>query len=199
MTDSDAPPALILVDIQQGLAPEFGERNNPGAERRAAALLAAWRGAGAPVAHVQHLSVQAESRLRPGEPGAELHPAVRPLEGEPLFRKSVANAFTGTGLEAHLRALDVRRVVVAGLTTEHCVSSTARVAADLGFEVTVVEDATACFGYTGFDGRWCGPAEIHRLALVALQAEFAAIRSSAEVLAELEGRGLLGGGARAGG
>jgi nicotinamidase-related amidase len=183
------PTALILVDIQQGLAAELGERNNPDAERHAATLLDAWRRVGAPVAHVQHLSVNAESRLRPGEPGAELHPAVRPLAGEPLFRKSVANAFTGTALEAHLRALGVRRVVIAGLTTEHCVSSTARVAADLGFEVTVVADASACFGYTAFDGRWCGAEEIHRLALVALQDESAAIRSTAEVLAALAGGG----------
>ena len=180
-------PALILVDIQQGLAAELGDRNHPEAEQQAAALLEAWRRAGAPVVHVQHLSVHPHSRLRPDQPGVALHPAVRPLPDEPLFRKSVASAFAGTALETHLRALGVDRVVVAGLTTEHCVSSTARAASDLGLAVTVVADATACFGRTSFDGRYYAADEIHRLALVALHEEFAAIRSTAEVLAELVG------------
>jgi nicotinamidase-related amidase len=188
MLDRDAaapPPALLLVDIQQGLMAHHGERNPPDAEERAGALLAAWRRAGAPIAHVQHLSVHPHSRLRPDQPGVALHPAVQPRADEPLFRKSVASAFAGTALEAHLRALGVRRVVVAGLTTEHCVSSTGRMASDLGFDVTVVADAAACFGRASFDGRYHGPEEIHRLALVALHEEFARIRSTAEVLEEL--------------
>jgi nicotinamidase-related amidase len=179
------PPALILVDIQQGLAAEHGERNNPDAELQAAALLDAWRRAGAPVAHVQHLSVHPHSRLRPDRPGVALHPAVLPLPDEPLFRKSVSSPFAATRLEAHLRELGVRRVVIAGLTTEHCVSSATRAASDLGFEVTVVEDATACFGGTSFDGRRYAADEVHRLALAALHEEFARIRRAADVLAEL--------------
>jgi nicotinamidase-related amidase len=178
--------ALLLVDIQQGLAASEGDRNHPDAEQQAGALLHAWRRAGAPRVHVQHLSVHQHSRLRPDLPGVELHAAVRPLPDEPVFQKQVNSAFVGTTLEAHLRAHGVRRVVVAGLTTEHCISSTCRTAADLGFDVTVVEDATACFGRTSYDGQYYGPEQIHQLALVALHQEFATIRSTAEVLEELD-------------
>lgn len=176
--------ALVLVDIQQGLAASEGDRNHPEAEQQAGVLLRAWRRAGLPRVHVQHLSVHPHSRLRPGQAGVEPSPAVRPLPDEPVFQKRVNSAFIGTTLEAYLRAQGIGRIVVAGLTTEHCISSTCRTAADLGFEVTIVEDATACFGRTSFDGQYYGPDEIHRLALAALHEEFATIRSSAEVLAE---------------
>ena len=175
--------ALLLIDVQCGLdAPGLGIRNNPDAERQMAALLHAWRGAGAPLAHVQHLSVRPTSPLRPGQPGVEIKPEVQPLPREPLFQKHSSSAFVGTALEAHLRALGVEHVVVVGLTTEHCVSSTARSAADLGFAVTVVSDATAAFGRPGYDGRPYDGDAIHRAALVSLQDEFAAIRSTAELL-----------------
>lgn len=66
-------------------------------------------------------------------------PAIRqpiPIADDPVFRKSVSNPFVATSLEAHLRAHQVSRVVVAGLTTQHCVSSTCRSASDLGFADT---------------------------------------------------------------
>jgi nicotinamidase-related amidase len=174
--------ALLLVDIQQGLASALGERNNPAAEARAGELLTAWRQAGRPVIHVQHLSVNAESRLLPELPGVDLAPEVQPLPDEPLFQKHTGCAFIGTALEEHLRERGIHRLVIAGLTTEHCVSSTARVAADLGFEVTVVSDACAAFGYAGPDGRYHSGDEIHRLALASLHEESAVIRSADDVL-----------------
>ena len=186
MATNAADTALLLVDIQRGLAASEGDRNNPDAERQASLLLEAWRAAGAPRVHVQHLSVRPRSPLRPELPGAALHDAVTPRADEPLFQKRVASPFAASTLEAHLRALGVRRLVVAGLTTEHCVSSACRAASDLGFEVTIAEDAAACFGRTSYDGRYHPPEEIHRVALVALHEEFATIRTVSEVLAELE-------------
>jgi nicotinamidase-related amidase len=59
--------ALLLIDVQQGFDdPRWGERNNPEAVRTLARLLAAWRQAGAPVIHIQHLSGLADSPLWPG-------------------------------------------------------------------------------------------------------------------------------------
>jgi nicotinamidase-related amidase len=178
-----ADTALLIIDVQQGMdAPFLPERNNPGAERQMTALLAAWRTAGAPVIHVQHLSVHPDSPLRPGQPGVELKPEVRPLPGEPLFQKRVNSAFIGTALEDHLRERRIARLVIVGLTTDHCVSSTARTAANLGFGVTVVSDATATFGRNGPDGRYYGPDEIHRAELAILHGEFAAVLSTEAVL-----------------
>jgi len=179
-----ADTALLIIDVQQGMdAPFLPERNNPGAERQMTALLGAWRTAGAPVIHVQHLSVISDSPLRPGQPGVELKPEVRPLAGEPLFQKRVNSAFIGTALEGYLREHGIGQLVIVGLTTDHCVSSTARMAANLGFSVTVVSDATATFGRTGPDGRYYGPEEIHRAELAILHGEFAAVRSTESVLA----------------
>ena len=179
------PAALLLVDIQQGLdEPRLGKRNNPGAERNVARLLAAWRSAGHPVIHVQHMSVEPDSPLRPELPGNALKPEALPHPGEPLFQKRVNSAFIGTDLERHLRAAGISSLVIAGLTTDHCVSSTARMASDLGFRVTVVSDATATHERNGPDGSRIGAEEMHRTALASLSQEFATILTTDELLTD---------------
>ena len=179
-------PALIVIDVQVGLdEPRLGARNNPDAERHMAALLAAWRQAEWPVIHVQHMSTEPDSPLRPELPGNALKPEVQPVAGEPLFRKHVSNAFAGTGLEAHLRRAGVEQVVVMGLTTDHCVSSTARSASDLGFAVVVVADACATHERIAHDGRHHDAETMHRAALASLHCEFARVRTTAEVLAQV--------------
>ena len=180
--------ALLLIDIQQGLDdPRWGERNNPEAERNIVALLAAWRQSRRPVIHVQHMSQSPDSPLRPDRPGNALKPEVLPQRGEPLFQKTVNSAFIGTALEAHLRAQQIDTVVVVGLTTDHCVSSTTRMAANLGFTAIVVSDGTATFERTGPDGGHHSAEQMHRLALASLHGEFATVRRTSEVLAEMAG------------
>ena len=164
--------------------PRLGRRNNPGAEENVAALLAAWRRAGLPLFHVRHLSKEPGSPLV-GE-GAEFRPAARPLPGEPVIEKDVNSAFIGTDLEARLREGGVGRLVLAGLTTDHCVSTTARMAANLGFGVRLVSDATAAFDRVGPDGRLHAAEDVHERALVHLHGEFAEISTTDEVLAVCE-------------
>jgi nicotinamidase-related amidase len=177
---------LLLVDVQQGLDhPRYGARNNPGAEGRIAALLSAWRAAGRPVVHVQHMSVEPESPLRPELPGNAFKPEAMPMQGEPVFRKNVNSAFMGTDLEAHLRANGIGDLVIAGITTDHCVSSTVRMAANLGFTVTVVEDATATFERHGPDGTHYSADLMHRVTLASLHGEFATVRSAAAILGDV--------------
>ena len=179
--------ALLIIDVQVGLDdPVHGERNNPDAERHIAALLAGWRHHGLPIVHVQHDSIEAESKLRPELPGNAIKPEARPLPGETLIRKHTNSAFVDTGLEQVLRSRGIERLVVAGLTTEHCVSTMVRSAADLGFDVTLARDACAAFGRTGFDGRFYSGDEIHRNNLVSLDGEFCRLRASDDLLAELE-------------
>src|SRR5579859_5409778 len=178
--------ALILIDIQQGFdEPVWGERNNPGAEAKAAELLAAWRRTGRPLVHVQHRSVMPNSPLRPGQPGCELKPEVKPLPGEPVIGKSVNSAFIGTDLEARLRGQGVGTVVLAGLTTQHCVSTTTRMAGNLGFEVVVAADACAAHAQTGFDGKRHSAQEVHEVSLATLHGEFAEVASTADILEAL--------------
>ena len=176
-------PALLLIDVQRGLDdPYYGVRNNLEAEQRMADLLAAWRSRGLPVIHVQHLSLRPESPLREGLPGNEFKDEVRPVPGEPVFRKHVNSAFIGTELERYLRAQGIGELVMAGLTTDHCVSTTARMAANLGFDVTVVVDATASFDRRAPDGSHLSGELMHQAALASLQGEFAAVVRSGALL-----------------
>lgn len=177
-------PALLVVDVQQGLDDaRWGARNNPDCERNIAALLAAWRAAGRPVIHVQHMSLRPTSPLRPGLPGNAIKPEAAPVAGEPLFQKHANSAFVGTELEAHLREHGIGALVVVGITTDHCVSSTVRTAGNLGFDVTVVSDATATFERTGPDGRHYDADTMHGAELASLNDEFATVRTTHEILA----------------
>jgi len=181
-----ADAALLVIDVQQGFDhPAWGMRNNPTAEANIAALLAAWRAAGAPVIHIHHDSPDPLGRLRRGTPGHAPKAEARPLEGERIHRKRVNSAFIGTDLEADLMVRGVTTLVIVGLTTNHCISTTARMARNLGFEVIVVADATAAFARLHVDGRHRPAGVVHDGALSDLQDEFADIIDTRAVLAAL--------------
>ncbi len=178
--------ALIIIDVQEGLDdPALGERNNPDAEQNMQQLLAAWRANGRPIFHVQHMSTEPNSTLRPELPGNRIKEVVRPLPTEPLFQKSVNSAFIGTDLEAALRAAGCETVVIVGLTTDHCISTSVRMAENLGFRTIVVSDATAAFGVEGHDGIFYTAEQIHTISLATLNGEFATVIDTESVLAAL--------------
>ncbi|GKY90201.1 cysteine hydrolase family protein [Sinisalibacter aestuarii] len=183
------PRALLLIDIQVAFDDRYwGARNNPQAEENAGRLLAHWRAAEAPVFHVRHLSVEPASPLNPVFDRVDFKPEVTPLPGEPVLQKHVNSAFIGTNLEARLVEAGIERLTICGLTTPHCVSTTARMAANLGFSVELVHDACAAFtrnANTAWRGGGAVSAEaIHAAALDQLNGEFARVMGVAEVLAE---------------
>lgn len=174
---------LVIIDVQKGFDdPSWGVRNNPNAEQKIAALLAAWRRTGRPVFHIQHLSNSESSPLSPRNAGCEIKEIVRPLGNEQVFQKRVNSAFIGTQLEGALRQRGIRAIVIVGLTTPHCVSTSARMAANLGFEVYMAGDAIAAFELAGPDGRLYSAEEIHRVSLATLHGEFATIVDSKTLL-----------------
>jgi nicotinamidase-related amidase len=178
--------ALLVIDVQKGLDdPSLGRRNNPDAEANMARLIAAWREKERPLIHVKHNSTQPNSPLRPELPGNAFKDEARPLPGEKQFSKTVNSAFIGTGLEEHLREQEISSLVIVGLTTDHCVSTSVRMAANLGFDVTLVSDATATHERTGYDGILYSAEEIHKINLVSLDGEFCTVRSTKEVLQEI--------------
>jgi len=180
--------ALLLIDIQQGLQElDFygGERNNPEAEANCGKILRAFRAKGLPIFHVQHCSINPESPLHPSKAGNNFHPLVQPLRDEPIFKKSVNSAFIGTDLESQLKAQNISDLVVVGLTTEHCVSTSTRMASNLGFRTTVISDATAAFNKIGIDGEKYNADLTHKMALANLKDEFASIQNTRTLLQEL--------------
>jgi len=176
---------LLLIDIQTGFEnPSWGERNNPAAEDRAADLIAYWRKNDLPVIHVKHVSTTPGSPLSGS--GTLFKPQAAPISGETIFEKAVNSAFIGTNLHEHLTSIGTKEVTICGLTTPHCISTTTRMAANLGFKVWLVADACASFtsnADVSFDD---GPAltadEIHRTALAHLHGEFAHVCQSSDIL-----------------
>ena len=174
--------ALIVIDVQEGFDdPSWGERNNPDAERNISELLSLWREDQRHIFHVRHLSLEKDSPLAPDSPGVEIKDGVRPEEGEPLIEKNVNSAFIGTDLEERLREQNINTLVVTGLTTDHCVSTTSRMAGNLGFGTYVVSDATATFDRTGPDGKLHDAGKVHEMSLVNLHEEFATIVTTASL------------------
>lgn len=183
--------ALIIVDVQQGFAEEAhfgGNRNNLDAETKISQILEAWRTTKRPIFHIKHNSIELNSPLRPGQAGNEIQDAVAPQGDEPVIGKTVNSAFIGTDLEERLRTAGIEQVVIVGLTTNHCVSTTTRMAGNFGFETYIVSDATATFDRTSSDGTIYPAQLIHDTALANLHDEFATVLNTAQVLQNTNSR-----------
>ena len=107
---------------------------------------------------------------REGSKGAQFV-GVTPRESEAIFSKDRYNAFAGTGLDAHLKSLQRDTLVIAGLTTECCVDSTARDAFERDYRVFIASDAVAAY-----------EADLHRWALKALELNCALLETSRDVI-----------------
>ncbi len=171
-------PALILIDIQKGFDNiEYwgGQRNNPDAEENAAELLRLWRTNNLPVFHIQHCSSNPASLLHETNEGNQFKDLVKPMGGEPVIKKNVNSAFIGTNLKEQLENAGITKLVIVGLTTDHCVSTTTRMASNLGFDTMIVSDATATFNKKGLQGQNFAAELIHETALASLNDEFATV------------------------
>jgi nicotinamidase-related amidase len=174
--------ALVVIDVQQGFAdPSWGPRNNPEFEHNLERLIEGWSG---PIVLVRHDSQSPNSPLRPGQPGNEFVAAVAAVEPALLVTKSVNSAFYGSpDLTAWLEAAGIRSIVVCGIQTNMCVETTARMAGNLGYDVTVAIDATHTFDLTGSDGTVLTADELSRATAVNLSGGgFATVRTTSDVL-----------------
>lgn len=171
-------PALILIDIQKAFDDEEfwgGTRNNPGAESNSKKLLDYWRINKLPLFHIQHISVDPDAKHGINNPGHDFKEIVRPLPGETIIQKSVNSAFIGTNLKELLDQQKIHSVVIVGLTTDHCVSTTTRMSGNYGYDTYIVADATATFGKKGIHDEYYDGEMMHRTALAQLNDEFATV------------------------
>jgi nicotinamidase-related amidase len=171
-------PALILIDIQKGFdnIQYWGrQRNNLDAEKNASELLKLWRANNLPIFHIKHCSSNQTSLLHETNVGNEFKDIVKPIGEEPILKKNVNSAFIGTNLKEQLDNAKICKLVIVGLTTDHCVSTTTRMAGNFGYETFLVSDATATFNKKGMDGQNFSAELIHETALASLNEEFATV------------------------
>jgi nicotinamidase-related amidase len=174
---------LVLVDIQRGFRDAtWGKRNNPHFETNVSQLLRHWRSKKWPIIHVRHDSILASSPLRCGHIGNEFMECAEPLPNEPVISKAVNSAFIGTNLSEMLLNAKAKHLVFAGLTTDHCISTSTRMAANLGFSATVVSDATATFARQDSDGQSIDAETVHRVSLASLRDEFSIVACTKQLL-----------------
>lgn len=105
----------------------------------------------------------------------EILDELKPLPGEHVLRKTTIGAFASTNIDSLLRALDCEQLYMTGVSTNMCVESTAREAADRGYLVTLVEDACG----TTFE-------DLHQVTMRNFQRLFGRVRSTQQALDELE-------------
>lgn len=181
-------PALLLVDIQKAfLEKDYPGliRNNENAEFICGKILKKWRTLDLPIIHVRHSSTNPESKLHKSRPGFEFNDYVTPLETEIVLTKEVNSAFIGTNLENILIKSHIDTLVIVGMTTNHCISTTVRMSGNLGFDTYLISDSTACYNTKGLNGEIIPCNTIYNSALASLQEEFATVIDSKELFDNL--------------
>lgn len=177
---------LLPIDMQQAFDHKpWPPSWNAQVDQNALAVLKAWRKAKLPIIHVQHNSVVPGSSLAPGHGGNSFRPGFAPIEGEQLVTKSVNAAFIGTDLELRLRRMDVTKIITFGISTDMCVSTTFRMGSNLGFEMTLVEDACNCFDLPDGNGGTIPAKSVHQTHVATLGFEFGKITTSAELVNQI--------------
>jgi nicotinamidase-related amidase len=175
--------ALLLIAVQKAWDdPYWGRRSHPEAEANMTAMVRAFRAAELEVVHVACDSRDPNSPLFPGEPGHDFKDEAAPVPGESVFHTHAHSAFAGTGLEDHLRRRGIDRLVLAGFTISHAVSSTARAARDLGFKTVVLRDATVAFELDDVDGNRVPAQVLHEAGLTELHGEVAMVLPTQAIL-----------------
>ncbi|KZT06531.1 Isochorismatase hydrolase [Laetiporus sulphureus 93-53] len=113
-----------------------------------------------------------------GERGHDIVDELYPRPGEPIVDKPGKSAFTYTDFELLLKVRGVQNLVLCGVTTDVCVSSTMREANDRGYDCLLVTDATGA----GLD-------ELHSATVKGVQMEggiFGAVADTADVIEAVE-------------
>jgi nicotinamidase-related amidase len=162
-----ADAVLVIIDAQEAVdGPRPGAGDGPEVEKNIAALVAAWRAEGLPLAHV--------GRQPAGSP-------LPPLEGE-IVARNATSAFVGADLEARLDELGATTLVLCGALATHALEASARHAGDLGYQLFVVADACQAADVVDLRGRLWPAEDVGALALARLKGETATIVDAATTL-----------------
>lgn len=175
--------ALIIVDVQKAFDDKkWGERNNLEAEENIRKILQLWREKGWTVIYIQHTSDNPSSVFYPKNEGFAIKEIVKPIGEEVIITKKVNSSFIGTNLEEFLKSNELSTVVITGLTTPHCVSTTTRMSGNLGFDTYLISDATAAFGMKDQNDTYYDANTIHNVSIATLHDEFATILTTEQLI-----------------
>lgn len=182
--------ALLIMDYQNGIVPLVAEKH-PDLLDKTAAVLAAARVAGLRIIYIvvsfregyPEVSVRnrsfalarASGRMLEGHPGTAIHPQVAPRSGEVVLAKHRVGAFSTTPLETILRAQEITSLVLCGISTSGVVLSTVRWAADMDYDLVIVEDCCAD-----------GDEEVHRVLTQKVFPRQARVVSAQEIIEDLK-------------
>ncbi|HTM64242.1 MAG TPA: cysteine hydrolase family protein [Gammaproteobacteria bacterium] len=179
--------ALLLLEIQNDYFPN-GRIPLPRSQEACAKtheVLSVFRNKKMPVIHVQHISTQPDaSYLLPCTKGAEFYQTVQPAKGETIIKKHYPNSFKDTQLLNHLIKNQINHLLVCGMITHQAVDATVRAAHDLGFSVTVLEDACAAQDLS-FNQHQIPAQDAHHAFMAALESSYAAVVSTSAYLEKM--------------
>ncbi|MDI1299433.1 cysteine hydrolase family protein [Methylotenera sp.] len=167
--------ALILIDIQNTYRRGLMQLTNvEPAILEAQKLLKLARDLKIPVIHIQHDAGAGSPYDISADIGA-IATEVAPIAGEKVIVKNYPNAFVETTLDAELKTLNIKNIVLAGFMTHMCVNSTAHGAFNLGYASTIVASATATRPLLSTNGKVLSADEVHLGALASTRDLYAVV------------------------
>ena len=179
--------ALLIIDIQNEYFPggKYELAAPAAAADKASKLLKEFRQRKLPVFHVQHIEKSEDAPIfAPGSTGIQINAAVAPLPGEKVIVKHAPNSFLGTDLKQALDSAKVDHLTVCGMMTHMCVDSTVRAAKELGYDVTLAEDACTTRDLS-YNGSTVPTSEVQHAFIAALDGTFAGVTTTEELIKHL--------------
>lgn len=140
MESDHSNAALLIIDVQVGIIDGFHAYRGREVLEQLNKLLVKARSSNTPVIYVQH-DGEKDHPLEPGSAGWEIHPDIKPHEGELIIHKGAADSFFETALQQELHARGIECLIITGCMTEYCVDTTSRRAVTMGYDLTLVSDA----------------------------------------------------------
>ncbi|RWF47968.1 MAG: cysteine hydrolase [Mesorhizobium sp.] len=174
--------ALVVIDVQNDYDGGNLAIQHPPFRDSVVNVTRAMDAAAAPgikVVVVKQMAPETSPIFAKGSHGGELHPEIAKRRRDHYVEKNLPSAFTGTDLEAWLRANAVDTIAVVGYMTHNCDLSTIIHAVHMGFAVEFLSDATGSVPYANSAG-YASAEEIHRVVSIILQSRFAAVLKTAE-------------------
>lgn len=177
--------ALLIIDVQQSFEHKsfWQPQDIPAFAAALNQLIVGCKQRGVALVDVFHVAPEGPFSLASGY--------VKPMslvshQADVTVQKRVHNALTDSGLDQWLRERQINHLIIAGMRTEQCCETTARVASDSGYQVTFVTQATLTFPMTQPNGVLLSSAELKLRTETVLADRFATIHTVAQTLAALD-------------